>query len=242
MNSASHSDSTVHIVEKARAFGASLAGIASIAALKNSPSYEVYDKNPYYDGYEGVGWPADAKAALVLALVHRPSEPQLDWWDYNPGRTRGNRQLMRIAENLQQWMGKELSINARPLPYRLEHGGILLKDTAVLAGLGTFGKNNLVITRPFGPRVRLRGLFLDAELEPTGPVDFDPCEGCDMPCRRACPEQAFKDGFYSRALCDLKMAEAEANEVVIDHWEADGSPSRVRKYCRACELSCLVGL
>jgi len=39
-----------------------------------------------------------------------------------------------------------VGINACPLPYRVEQGGILLKDAAVLAGLGVTGKNNLVIT------------------------------------------------------------------------------------------------
>ncbi|MBC8492582.1 MAG: hypothetical protein H8D43_02260 [Chloroflexi bacterium] len=39
-----------------------------------------------------------------------------------------------------------MSINACPQPYRVEQGRILLKDAAVLAGLGVMGKNNLVIT------------------------------------------------------------------------------------------------
>lgn len=36
--------------------------------------------------------------------------------------------------------------------------------------------NNLVITPEFGPRTRLGALFLEVELEPTGPIDFNPCE------------------------------------------------------------------
>lgn len=122
-NSRTSPDITTRIIEKAQALGASLAGIASIAPLKNSPSYEVYDKSPYYEGYEKVEWPVDAKSVLVLALVHDPSEPELDWWDYKPGRTPGNRQLMRIAKSLKGWMDEELSINARTLPYRVEEGG-----------------------------------------------------------------------------------------------------------------------
>ncbi|MFQ5875915.1 MAG: epoxyqueuosine reductase, partial [Dehalococcoidia bacterium] len=118
----------IHLIEKAKEVGASLAGIASVAQLKNSPSYAIYDKSPYYDGYEGVVWPTEARSVLVLALLHRPSEPELDWWDYKPGRTPGNRQLMKMAKNLKQWLHEEFSINAWPLPYRVEQGGILLKD------------------------------------------------------------------------------------------------------------------
>ena len=240
MNSHTHPDITTHIIEKAIAFGASLAGIASVASLKNSPSYEVYDRSPYYQGYEGAAWPAEAKSVLVLALAHDPSEPELDWWDYRPGRTRGNRQLMSIANSLKQWLNEEFSINAHPLPYRVEQGGVLLKDAAVLAGLGAFGKNNLVITPQYGPRIRLKALFLDVSLEPTGPTHFAPCAACDMPCRRACPQEAFGSGSFSRALCDLEMGEAEANEVIIENWWDGDSSDRVRKYCRACELACPV--
>jgi epoxyqueuosine reductase len=109
-----------------------------------------------------------------------------------------------------------LNSNAHLLPYHVEKGGIFLKDAAVLAGLGTIGMNNLLITPEFGPRVRLRALFLDAELAPTGPTDFAPCAGCDMPCRSACPQEAFKSGSYRKALCSEQMKTDEANAVVVE--------------------------
>ena len=105
----------------------------------------------------------------------------------------------------------------RPLPYRVEQGGVLLKDAAVLAGLGTIGKNNLVITPEYGPHVRLKATFLDVDLEPTGPIDFTPCEGCDILCRRVYPQEAFRSVCYSRALCDTQMGEDVANEVIIEN-------------------------
>jgi epoxyqueuosine reductase len=77
----------------------------------------------------------------------------------------------------------------RPLPYRVEHGGTLFKDAAALAGLGTIGKNNLVITPEYGPHVRLKAMFLDVDLEPTGPIDFTLCEGCDILCRGSVPRK-----------------------------------------------------
>ncbi len=42
------------IVEKAKELGASLAGIATVDDLKASPSYEAYDKRPFYEEYKGV--------------------------------------------------------------------------------------------------------------------------------------------------------------------------------------------
>lgn len=64
-----HPDLTAQIVEKAKALGASLAGITGVAPLKDSPSYEIYDKSPYYEGYERAEWPVEARSVLLLALV-----------------------------------------------------------------------------------------------------------------------------------------------------------------------------
>ncbi|OQY17766.1 MAG: hypothetical protein B6I35_14105 [Anaerolineaceae bacterium 4572_32.2] len=231
--------STVSIIAKADELGASLAGIASIASLKASPSYDVCGKPPYYEGYGSIEWPKDAKSVLVLALSHEASKPELDWWSHMPGATLGNRQLMNLASNMAQWINQELDINAHLVVYHIEAGGIFLKDSAALAGLGVIGKNNLLITPELGPRVRLRALFLDADLEPTGPTAFNPCEGCDMPCRRACPQEAFRDGSYNLPFCNEQMAKNEVNSVVVENWVND-SPGRVIKYCRACELACPV--
>ena len=82
---------------------------------------------------------------------------------------------------------------------------------------------------------------MEAELEPTGPLDFHPCDGCDMPCHRACPRDAFRSGVFERALCRKENDKREAETEIID-----GSimgieePSEVSKPCRKCELACPV--
>lgn len=205
-----------------------MAGIASVASLQKSPSYEIYGKSE---------WPRDPKSVIVLALIHDEAEPDLDWWDGKRG-TPGNRRIESIANNLRQWLKEDLSSDAYLLPYDVEKGGIFLKDAAVLAGLGAIGMNNLIITPEFGPRVRLRALLLDVDLAPTGPIDFAPCAGCDMPCKWACPQEAFKSGSYSRTLCNEQMKRDEANTVIVEEGQEKDVPSRYIKYCRACELAC----
>jgi epoxyqueuosine reductase len=49
------------------------------------------------------------------------------------------------------------------------------KHAAELAGLGTMGRNSLLITRDFGPRVRLACLLTDAPVEETPPLKDDYC-------------------------------------------------------------------
>jgi epoxyqueuosine reductase len=238
------------IVEKAVELGASLAGIAKVEDLKASPSYERYAKSPFYEEYDrdhpnyqefkGAKWRKEHKSVLVWALVHPASEPVLDWWSMKvPGFTPGNGVLRMQSRKLRIWMGEELGIKALSLPYQVEYGGAFLKDSAHLAGLGVIGKNNLLVTPKFGTRVRLRGIFMEAELEPTGPIDFHPCDGCPMPCHSVCPRDAFRSGAFERALCRKENDEREANVEILD-----GSimgieePSEVMKPCRLCEFAC----
>ena len=208
-----------------------MAGIASVVSLRKLPYYETYGKGE---------WRRDPKSVLVLALAHDETEPELDWWDGERG-TPGNRRLESIAGSLRRWLKEDLNSDAYLLPYHVEKGGIFLKDAAVLAGLGTIGMNNLLITPEFGPCVRLRALLLDVDLAPTGPIDFAPCAGCDTPCRQACPQKAFKSGPYSRTLCNEQMERDEANAVIVKEGQKKDVPSKYIEYCRACELACPVG-
>jgi epoxyqueuosine reductase len=213
----------MQLVQAALQRGASAAGVVSEPALR-AAGLEL----PYW-GHEG--------SVILLALEHPVERPELDWWD-GRGGTAGNRRLIKISKGLVGWLKDEHGVDAVDLPYHVERGGVLLKDAAVLAGLGRIGRNNLLLTPELGPRVRLRGLRLALDLEPSSPVgsDADPCADCDMPCVSACPQQALDDG-YSRARCDLQMKADEADATTIR--SPDGPP--VVKYCRACELSCPLG-
>ena len=232
MNSHHTLELTAHIVEQAKALGASLAGITSIDSLKDSASYKIYGD---------AGWPHNEKTVLAFALVHEETEPELDWWDDIKGGSPGNRRLIKIAECLAEWIKEEFNMNARTLPYHVEKGGIFLKDAAALAGLGIIGANNLLVTPEFGPRIRLRALFLDSDLAPTGPLDFSPCNECDMPCKKACPQKAFVEGPYRRDRCQIQMDRDVADTITFENESRKGSPNVCIQYCRACELACPIG-
>jgi epoxyqueuosine reductase len=221
MHSRSQYNITSKIINKAKSSGASLAGIIAVDNMMASPFYETYGE---------VKWPPEVKSFLVLALSHKPSEPKLDWWDEAEGGTDGNRELQNIGVTLEQWLNESFNIEAFILPYDVNSGGLFLKDAAVLSGLGILGKNNLLITQRFGPRVRLRAMALDIELPSLGQPDFSPCNTCNMSCWSACPQGAFIKGSYNRELCEQQMREDEKNRSSIGI-----------KYCRACELSCIVG-
>ena len=221
------------IVERAVVCGASTAGLVPAARLKTAPSC---GDSP------SLTWPenADAASVLVLGLVHPESKPHLDWWG-GPGGTEGNRALDAVARKLVPWLKDELHAEARILPYHVGRGGVFLKDAAVLAGLGVIGANNLLVTPGFGPRIRLRAVYVGIESEERPSKEFEPCRKCDRPCLDACPQRAFEHGAYDRARCSIQMAHDEAHPVSTDGIQAVNMPARCVAYCRACETACPVG-
>lgn len=66
------------------------------------------------------------------------------------------------------------------------------KHAAELAGLGTIGRNSLLITPEFGPRVRLACLLTDAPINETPRMKKDYCTQCNA-CIRVCPAQAIQE-------------------------------------------------
>ena len=224
MSAAARRRMSTEVTQKALSLGASLAGIAYGATLRTSPSHR--------DGK--ARWPADARSAVVLALAHPPDNPLLDRWDNNPGHTPGNRALIRTSAALVRWLNQQHGIMARSMPYQVVHGGIFVKDAAVMAGLGTIGRNNLLVTPDFGPRIRLRVVLTTTRLVPTGPrTDFHPCDTCPAPCLSVCPQAAFDSGAYTKRCC---MRQIAADESIVAADTRGGI-----QYCRACELACPVG-
>ena len=275
-------DRSAQIIGKAKELGAAIAGIASVELVKKSPSHEILGKfgtridgvqsfEGMIEGFNQVRWPANVKSALVIGVSHPQDEPELDW-THGSGNTPGNRILQKINRELAAWIDEAFGIKTHRMPYWVERGGIYLKDTAVLAGLGCVGRNNLLVTPELGPRVRLRGMLLEDELRPTGPIAFDPCAGCEEFCRKACPQNAFdrvvlspdetgmhalpgRDGHFSRARCTVQMdKDVEDSDMAVASGFLSGldksalaiggvSQTETRiKWCRRCELACPVGI
>ncbi len=255
-----------HIIKMAKEKGAAMAGIASVELLEKASSHEILNMKTGLEikDFAGISWPQDAKSALVIAVSHPEDKPELDWWDAKSSP--GNRLLVRIIRELSVWIQEEFGIKTQEMPYAVDKGGIYLKDTAVLSGLGCIGRNNILITPELGPRVRLRAMLISEELISTGPISFDPCDGCEEFCRKACPQNAFaesilssadaematlpgRDGFFSRAKCMIQMRkDAEDSEIdldetvqfALDSEEVSHTDDRT-KYCRKCEFACPIG-
>ena len=64
------------------------------------------------------------------------------------------------------------------------------------AGMGELGRNGLLITPEFGPRVRISKILTDLPLIPDSPIEFGVTEFCDvcMKCADLCPSRSISLG------------------------------------------------
>ena len=256
------------ILKKAKQFGVDLAGFANVDDLKAAPSFIFAPQLPVVDKVLGilegemelnpgeVKWPAKAKSILAVAVAHPEDKPELDWW-YGQISPSGNKMLINAVKALCEWIPANFAIDVFHFPYFIEQGGIYLKDAAVMAGLGCIGRNNMVVTPEFGPRVRLRAMALSVHIPSTGPSGFDPCAQCDDLCRKACPQHAFdapiyspetynldvlpgRDGSYDRPTCYIQIRK-DSDEARMQVPIGFSKPIKVLKFCRSCEWRCPVG-
>ena len=69
------------------------------------------------------------------------------------------------------------------------------RHAAYLAGLGSFGVNNMLLTPRYGPRVRFNSILTTADLPPDPVMTEELCVRC-MRCVRDCPAHALEKGDY----------------------------------------------
>jgi epoxyqueuosine reductase len=77
------------------------------------------------------------------------------------------------------------------------------RHAALLAGLGTFGVNNMLLTPGYGPRVRFGSVFTTADIPADPLIGEDLCTHC-MRCVRSCPAGALDEDAYPEGLTDKR--------------------------------------
>jgi len=86
------------------------------------------------------------------------------------------------------------------------------RHAALLAGLGTFGVNNTVLTPEYGPRVRFGSILSTAELPQDPMLETQLCTRC-MRCVKMCPANALNKEDYPERLTDKKACSAYSAEL-----------------------------
>lgn len=235
---------TNEIIARAESYDGIKAGVVPLKDVLEGRSYKAVSKdqkntNKFERGSIG-SWPMMTQTVLVLGLKHPEDNPQLDYWDGVD--TPGNNRLREISWSMEQWLKERYGLSAIPLAYRLEKGGLFLKDAAVLSGIGVIGQNNMLLHPVWGPRIRLRAMLMEGDFHATDALtEFDPCKTCEVFCQKACPVKAFPEGEYIRSKCFKQTGADEKNKVPAGDAGDNEKSNLIVKYCRMCELSCPVG-
>ncbi len=83
------------------------------------------------------------------------------------------------------------------------------KMAATSAGLGWIGKNGLLISPDYGPRLSLATVLTDAPLAPDAPMEFSLCGDC-MLCVKHCPSGAVTGSEWSRSSPFVELVRLDA--------------------------------
>jgi epoxyqueuosine reductase len=213
----------VELRQKALAWGVDLLGFAPVERFNRFPPE-----------HRPTATLAEARTVIVLAL--HMVDPLLDLWLHAPPTTAAGRPSTGRAfeDEILRSASYRLVLFLERRGYRSEvagyEPGIYLKDAAVLAGLGAIGRNNLLITPQFGPRVRLRAVITAAEMAPSRVMDIKPCpETCDR-CIQACPVNALEGGRFNRERCLSSPLHRRALSPAAELW------------CNRCSSVCPIGI
>ena len=150
--------------------------------------------------------------------------------------------LLRAALMLQREGCRALPIPASRTLYeggkRTHVGRYPHKKAAVLAGLGTCGKNSLFLHRVFGPRVRLGTLFTDCPFEEAAQEPPACACGNCRACVDACPAGAILGGQWRPGIEREEIFDAgRCNDYMRAHFMHIGRGA----VCGVCMRVCPAG-
>ncbi len=179
------------------------------AAIVKTADVESWEKEPIQDKSF---WPRNiwpwSKRVIVLAIpLFLPMVNSTPSMLYQELYNTSNRIMDDMAYNLANYITM-LGYRAMFFP-RDCYADIkaLLKNPAAAfshvvaayyAGVGTFGDSHNLLTKEFGPRVRLVSVITDAPIEADGKLSEELCIHCGK-CLRSCPSGCFKEnggGLY----------------------------------------------
>lgn len=89
------------------------------------------------------------------------------------------------------------------------------KTLATRAGLGRIGKSVLLVTKEYGPAVRLGSVLTDADLRTGTPTDTSRCGNCRQ-CVDRCPARVVVGNNWQAGMA---RGGAEPGEAIIDEIE-----------------------
>lgn len=195
-------DDAAYAVKKtAKLCGADLVGIAPVDErfIYNSEVFvpKDLDGNVIMDKLDGerpVEFSFTPKSVIVMAFeMDYESYKAQPSWIGGSATTQGYALMAEVSLRVATFL--------RELGYNTRHCGndtAMSVPLAIEAGLGEFGRNGLLITEEYGPRVRLAKIYTDLEMTFDKPKSFgvrEFCAVCQL-CSDNCPSKAIDTTKY----------------------------------------------
>ncbi|XXF59629.1 4Fe-4S double cluster binding domain-containing protein [Thermoanaerobacterium thermosaccharolyticum] len=141
---------------------------------------------------------------------------------------------------LEEWGYNALAVPASQSIKELgEYRGLFQHKTAATkAGLGWIGKNGLLVTEKYGPRVRLGTVLTDFELDTGKPIETSKCGNCTL-CVKSCPAMALHGKLWEAGIERKEIVDAQAcSEYMNKNFKHIGRGS----VCGICIKVCPYGI
>ena len=221
------------IYNKARELGAELVGTCSTSMWEKEPI-----QHPEF--WPGNIWPWASRVIVMAIPLFFPMASTAPSMLYQEQYDTSNRIMDNMAYFLAKYIVTEKGYNAFYFPRDCYDSITVLLGKAAAAfshvvagyyaGLGTFGDSHNLITKEFGPRIRIVSVLTDAPIEPDPMINEDLCIHCKK-CLKMCPASCFTEketGLYE--MDKDKCTSYHIDLVKQHHWP-----------CGYCATFCPVG-
>ncbi|UFS70834.1 hypothetical protein LPW11_01295 [Geomonas sp. RF6] len=101
---------------------------------------------------------------------------------------------------------------------------VSLRHAAVAAGLGTFGRHNLVVHPRFGTRVLFAAVLTALDIPSDPPQEKNPCTSCGL-CVRGCPAGALEEEGKTDVVKCLGKSQPHGMRASVGFWSRFGDAS-----------------
>lgn len=174
---------------------------------------------------------------VMAAISNGPNQAYAD--EYARVNSRLNELSGALAERirLEGFRAKALAASERTDTLNIK-GDFPQKTAATRAGLGWIGRHCQLISRRFGPWIRLGTVFTNMELPTANPTEHSHCGSCTR-CVEACPAKALKGKAWYPGLPREEMLDAQA----CDQWKKKHYFQYHKGHnCGICSAVCPYGL
>ena len=184
-----------------------------------------------------IAWAIPMNPQIMANIQNGPNQPYAD--EYARVNNHINELSVALSVEIDKrgFKSKPLAASVRSDTVNIK-GDFPHKTVATRAGLGWVGRHCQLITRPFGPWVRLGTVFTDL-LFPCGPpIERNFCGKC-MSCVEACPANALKGNAWYPGLPREEILDVR----VCDQWKKDHYFQYHKGHnCGICSAVCPHGL